>query len=117
MCLSKTLKNYPDKLLNIISVMSAKRKSKRLWKNLNLVYSAIVQHCFFIPLFQPKNSHMAEAIQLGRMTDTMEEGFIAELNIKAGDKIKSGDAIAEIETDKATMTLESYVNGVVLHIA
>src|ERR1019366_4777635 len=60
---------------------------------------------------------MAEAIQLGRMTDTMEEGFIAELNVKVGDKIKSGDTIAEIETDKATLPLESYYNGTILHVA
>lgn len=60
---------------------------------------------------------MAEAIRLGRMTDTMEEGFLAELNIKVGDKIKAGDAIAEVETDKATLPLESYFNGVILHIA
>src|SRR5688572_16190884 len=60
---------------------------------------------------------MAEAIRLGRMTDTMEEGFVAELSIKVGDKIKAGDTIAEIETDKATLPLESYSNGVVLHIA
>lgn len=60
---------------------------------------------------------MAEAIRLGRMTDTMEEGFLAELNIKVGDKIKSGDTIAEVETDKATLPLESYFAGVVLHVS
>ncbi len=60
---------------------------------------------------------MAEAIQLGRMTDTMEEGFIAELNVKVGDKIKSGDTVAEVETDKATLPVESYYNGTILHIA
>ncbi|MES2621811.1 MAG: dihydrolipoamide acetyltransferase family protein [Bacteroidota bacterium] len=60
---------------------------------------------------------MAEAIRLGRMTDTMEEGFVAELSIKVGDKIKAGDTLAEIETDKATLPLESYSNGVVLHVA
>lgn len=60
---------------------------------------------------------MAEAIRLGRMTDTMEEGFLAEMNLKVGDKIKSGDAIAEVETDKATITLESYYNGTILHLA
>ncbi|MCW5907775.1 MAG: 2-oxo acid dehydrogenase subunit E2 [Chitinophagales bacterium] len=59
---------------------------------------------------------MAEAIRLGRMTDTMEEGFIAELNIKVGDKLKAGDTIAEVETDKATLPLESYFNGTVLHV-
>lgn len=60
---------------------------------------------------------MAEAIRLGRMTDTMEEGFLADVNVKVGDKIKSGDAIAEVETDKATMPVESYFNGVILHVA
>ncbi len=60
---------------------------------------------------------MAEAIRLGRMTDTMEEGFLAEVSVKVGDKIKSGDTIAEVETDKATLPLESYYNGVILHVA
>ena len=60
---------------------------------------------------------MAEAIRLGRMTDTMEKGFLAEVNVKVGDKIKSGDTIAEVETDKATLPLESYYNGVILHVA
>ena len=60
---------------------------------------------------------MADAITLGRMTDTMEEGFIAEISIKVGDKIKSGDTLAEIETDKATLPLESYFNGTILHVA
>lgn len=60
---------------------------------------------------------MAEAIRLGRMTDTMEEGYIAELTIKVGDTIKTGDTIAEVETDKATLPLESYYAGKVLHVA
>ncbi len=60
---------------------------------------------------------MAEAIRLGRMTDTMEEGFIAEISIKVGDVIKVGDAIAEVETDKATLPLESYYAGEILHLA
>src|SRR5580704_17698415 len=60
---------------------------------------------------------MAEAVRLGRMTDTMEEGFLAELNMKVGEKVKSGDTLAEIETDKATLPLESYFNGTVLHVA
>ena len=64
-----------------------------------------------------KSIAMAEAIRLGRMTDTMEEGFVAEINVKVGDKVKVGDSIADIETDKATLPLESYYNGVILHIA
>jgi pyruvate dehydrogenase E2 component (dihydrolipoamide acetyltransferase) len=60
---------------------------------------------------------MAEAIRLGRMTDTMEEGFLAELSIKVGDKVKTGDTLAEVETDKATLPLESYYSGTILHIA
>lgn len=60
---------------------------------------------------------MAEAVRMGRMTDTMEEGFVAEVNMKVGDKIKSGDTLAEIETDKATLPLESYFNGIVLYVA
>ncbi|MBX2902551.1 MAG: 2-oxo acid dehydrogenase subunit E2 [Chitinophagales bacterium] len=59
---------------------------------------------------------MAEAIRLGRMTDTMEEGFMADITIKVGDVIKVGDAIAEVETDKATLPLESYFAGKVLHV-
>ena len=60
---------------------------------------------------------MAEAMRLGRMTDTMEEGFVADINIKVGDTVKVGDNIADIETDKATLPLESYYAGTVLHIA
>lgn len=60
---------------------------------------------------------MAEAIRLGRMTDTMEEGFLADLTIKVGDKVKSGDTLAEVETDKATLPLESYFTGTILHVA
>lgn len=47
----------------------------------------------------------------------MEEGYIADLNVKTGDKIKSGDTVAEIETDKATLPLESYYSGIVLYLA
>jgi pyruvate dehydrogenase E2 component (dihydrolipoamide acetyltransferase) len=60
---------------------------------------------------------MAEAITLGRMTDTMEEGFVAELSLKVGDTVKVGDSIAEIETDKATLPLESYYAGKILYVA
>lgn len=50
------------------------------------------------------------------MSDTMEEGVIAAWLKKVGDVVKPGDIIAEVETDKATMELESYEEGVLLHI-
>jgi pyruvate dehydrogenase E2 component (dihydrolipoamide acetyltransferase) len=59
---------------------------------------------------------MAEVIRMPKMSDTMEEGVIAEWHKKVGDKIKSGEIIAEVETDKATMDLESYNDGTLLYI-
>lgn len=50
------------------------------------------------------------------MSDTMEEGVIAAWLKKVGDSVKPGDIIAEVETDKATMELESYEEGTLLHI-
>ena len=60
---------------------------------------------------------MAEALRLPRMSDTMEEGVIAEVNIKVGDKVDTGDVVAEVETDKATMEMESFQEGKVLYLA
>lgn len=60
---------------------------------------------------------MAERLSLPRMSDTMEEGVIANILIKEGDVIKAGSVIAEVETDKATMDLESFQEGTVLHVA
>ena len=51
-----------------------------------------------------------------RLSDTMTEGKIVSWNKKVGDKIKPGDVLADVETDKATMELESYNEGVLLHI-
>ncbi len=59
---------------------------------------------------------MAEVILMPRLSDTMTEGVIASWNKKVGDAVKKGDVLAEIETDKATMELESYQNGTLLHI-
>ena len=55
-------------------------------------------------------------ISMPRLSDTMEEGTIARWLKKAGDEIKKGDILAEIETDKATMDLESYDAGVLQQI-
>ena len=59
---------------------------------------------------------MAEVIRMPKMSDTMLEGVIANWLKKEGDVIKSGDIIAEVETDKATMELENYEDGTLLYI-
>jgi pyruvate dehydrogenase E2 component (dihydrolipoamide acetyltransferase) len=59
---------------------------------------------------------MAEVIRMPKMSDTMEEGVIAAWNVKVGDVVKSGDILAEVETDKATMDMESYFEGTILYI-
>jgi pyruvate dehydrogenase E2 component (dihydrolipoamide acetyltransferase) len=59
---------------------------------------------------------MAEVILMPRLSDTMTEGVIAAWHKNVGDTVKQGDILAEIETDKATMELESYKEGVLLHI-
>ncbi len=59
---------------------------------------------------------MAEEILMPRLSDTMTEGVIAVWHKKVGEVVKKGDVLAEIETDKATMELESYQNGTLLHI-
>ena len=55
---------------------------------------------------------MAEVILMPRLSDTMTEGVIAAWHKNVGDTVKKGDLLAEIETDKATMELESYQDGV-----
>ncbi|MEZ4911695.1 MAG: pyruvate dehydrogenase complex dihydrolipoamide acetyltransferase [Saprospiraceae bacterium] len=60
---------------------------------------------------------MAEIIRMPRLSDTMEEGNIVSWLKKVGDTVKSGDILAEVETDKATMELESYFNGTLLYIS
>jgi pyruvate dehydrogenase E2 component (dihydrolipoamide acetyltransferase) len=60
---------------------------------------------------------MAEIIEMPKLSDTMTEGVVAAWHVKVGDKIAAGDLLAEVETDKATMELESYFDGVVLHLA
>ena len=59
---------------------------------------------------------MAEVILMPRLSDTMTEGVIAAWHKKVGDQVKKGDLLAEVETDKATMELESYKDGVLLHL-
>ncbi|ULQ56494.1 pyruvate dehydrogenase complex dihydrolipoamide acetyltransferase [Flavihumibacter rivuli] len=59
---------------------------------------------------------MAEVILMPRLSDTMTEGVIAAWHKKVGDTVKKGELLAEVETDKATMELESYKDGTLLHI-
>lgn len=60
---------------------------------------------------------MAEVIRMPRMSDTMEEGVIVGWLKTEGEEVESGETLAEVETDKATMELDSYSDGVLLHIA
>ena len=59
---------------------------------------------------------MAEIIRMPKLSDTMTEGVVAEWHKKIGDEVESGELLAEIETDKATMEFESFQDGVLLHI-
>lgn len=59
---------------------------------------------------------MAEVIRMPKLSDTMTEGVVAAWHKKVGDQVKSGELLAEIESDKATMEFESFSDGVLLHI-
>ena len=59
---------------------------------------------------------MAKIITMPRLSDTMTDGVVATWLKKVGDKISTGDMLAEIETDKATMEFESFHDGYLLHI-
>ena len=59
---------------------------------------------------------MAEVVRMPKMSDTMTEGVLTKWHKKVGDKVKSGDLVAEVETDKATMDFESFQEGTILYI-
>jgi len=59
---------------------------------------------------------MAEVVRMPKLSDTMTDGVVAKWHKKVGDKVKSGELLADIETDKATMEFESFQNGFLLHI-
>lgn len=61
-------------------------------------------------------SKVEEVILMPRLSDTMTEGVIAGWHKKVGDTVKKGDLLADVETDKATMELESYKNGKLLYV-
>jgi pyruvate dehydrogenase E2 component (dihydrolipoamide acetyltransferase) len=60
-------------------------------------------------------STMEEVVLMPRLSDTMTEGVIASWHKKIGDKVTKGEVLADIETDKATMELESYKDGILLY--
>ena len=62
------------------------------------------------------NQSNYEIVKMPRLSDTMEEGTVSAWLKKVGDKVKEGEIIAEIETDKATMEFESFHEGILLHI-
>src|SRR5580698_11497837 len=68
-----------------------------------------------ISRLQTRQSVMAEVILMPRLSDTMTEGVIAAWHKKVGDPVRKGDLLAEVETDKATMDLESYKDGTLLY--
>ena len=59
---------------------------------------------------------MAEVIKMPKLSDTMTEGVVAKWHKKVGDKVKNGELLADIETDKATMEFESFFDGTLLYI-
>src|ERR1700739_4901859 len=58
---------------------------------------------------------MAEIIKMPKLSDTMTQGVVAKWHKKVGDKVKNGEILADIETDKATMEFESFFDGVLLY--
>jgi len=64
----------------------------------------------------PAEEVNATVIRMPKMSDTMTDGTIVAWHKKEGDLVKSGDILAEVETDKATMDLEAYEEGTLLYV-
>jgi pyruvate dehydrogenase E2 component (dihydrolipoamide acetyltransferase) len=60
---------------------------------------------------------MPKNMTMPRLSDTMEVGTIVKWHVKPGQKVKSGDVVADIETDKATMELQTFDDGTVAELA
>ena len=69
-----------------------------------------------VPTASPRADPPYQEITMPALSPTMTQGNIAEWKIAAGDKVNAGDVIADIETDKATMALESMEDGYVAKI-
>ena len=59
---------------------------------------------------------MSTIIEMPKLSDTMSVGTVVKWHKQVGDKVSNGDILAEIETDKATMELENFDDGVLLKI-
>ena len=55
---------------------------------------------------------MAKYIEMPKLADTMTEGTLVKWRVKEGDKVATGDVLAEVETDKATMEMEAFDDGI-----
>ena len=60
---------------------------------------------------------MAIDITMPRLSDTMEEGTLVKWHVNVGDRVAAGDLLADVETDKATMEVQTYDDGVVTRLA
>src|SRR5712691_3893043 len=64
------------------------------------------------PALLPEEGRSVTDINMPKLSDTMEEGTIVEWKKKTGDEVKTGDVLAEVESDKATFDLEAESDGV-----
>ncbi|MEM6552164.1 MAG: dihydrolipoamide acetyltransferase family protein [Planctomycetota bacterium] len=69
------------------------------------------------PHADPKGRPMPTAIEMPRLSDTMEEGTLVTWHVKVGDTVSAGDLLADVETDKATMELQAFEDGTIAKLA
>ncbi len=69
-----------------------------------------------IPKAPDTSNTKAKVMRMPKLSDTMTEGVIAAWHKKVGDAVKSGELLAEVDSDKATMEVESYETGTLLYI-
>src|SRR5436305_11087043 len=65
----------------------------------------------------PEIKRMAAEVTMPQLSDTMTEGTVVKWHKKEGDKVRAGEELADVETDKATMPMEAYESGTLAHIA
>src|SRR5438045_964767 len=67
--------------------------------------------------FATSEVYMSVQITMPQLSDTMTEGTVVKWHKKEGDKVRAGEELADVETDKATMPMEAYESGILAHIA